>query len=101
MAMGTSGETYEEILDLYYGLEPVAGGQMVPQTVRVGLAVELPEIRVRADGPFRLVTAEFDPIVVRAGEWIFRRSGEGLVVIAPEGSVYDSPLLRRQRFRPR
>jgi hypothetical protein len=50
---------------------------------------------------FPLVTAEFDPIVVGAGEWIFHRSGEGLAVIAPEGSVYDSPLLRRQRLRPR
>lgn len=101
MAMGTDGATYGEILDLYYGLTPVGGGEMLPDTVRVGLAVELPEIHVRADGPFQLVTAEFDPVAVGAGDWVFRRSGEGLVVIAPEGAVYDSPLLRRLRFRPR
>jgi stage II sporulation protein D len=101
MAMGSAGESYESILDLYYGLAPVDGGAMVPDTVRVGLAVEMAEIRVHADGPFELVSAEYDPVVVGAGEWLFRRSGGGLVTVVPEGSVYDSPLLRRQRWRPR
>lgn len=101
MAMGTAGESYRSILDLYYGLTPVDGKDMLPDTVRVGLATEEPVIVVTADGPFELVTAEFERITVGAGEWIFRRSGQGLVIVAPEGSVYDSRLLRQQRWRPR
>lgn len=101
MAMGTDGASYESILDHYYGLEPVDGGAAVPEQVRVGLLVERAEIRVSADGAFTLVTEEFDPVAVRAGEWIFRRSADGLVVIGPVGQTYDSPFLRRQRWRPR
>jgi stage II sporulation protein D len=99
-AMGTEGESYDSILDHYYGLQPVDGGTMVPDEVKVGLAVEMPEIRVNADGPFTLVTTEYPAVRAGAGEWIFRRSGTGLVVIAPEGSSYKSPLLRMQRWRP-
>jgi stage II sporulation protein D len=101
MAMGTAGESYQSILDLYYGLAPVDGADMLPDTVRVGLATEEAEIVVTADGPFELVTAESESITVGAGEWIFRQSGQGLVIVAPLGSVYDSPLLRYQRWRPR
>ena len=101
MAMGSAGETYADILDHYYGLRPVDGVGMLPDEVRVGLAVEVPLIRVEADGPFELVTAEFGSVSAGAGEWIFRRSGSGLIVIAPEGSSYQSPLLRVQRWRPR
>ena len=99
--MGTAGESYQSILDLYYGLAPVDGAEMLPDTVRVGLAIDEGEIVVTADGPFELVTAEFESITVGAGEWTFRRSGQGVVIVAPLGSVYDSPLLRYQRWRPR
>lgn len=101
MAMGRAGESYDSILDLYYGLTPVAGGAMLPDTVRVGLATEEPEITVAADGPFALVTGEFERVTVGAGEWVFRRSADGLVVVAPVGSVYDCPLLHYKRRLPR
>jgi stage II sporulation protein D len=101
MAMGTAGATYGGILDHYYGLTPVDGGAMLPESVRVGLVVESPEIKFFADGPFDLITAEYAPVRVGAGEWTIRRSGSALVVIAPEGARHDSPLLRLQRFRPR
>lgn len=101
MAMGSAGESYAAILDHYYGLRPVDGGTMVPDAVKVGLAVEAPEIKVTADGPFTMVTADYSPVSVGAGEWTFRRSRGALVVIAPEGSSYSSPLLRVQQMRPR
>ncbi|MCP3995585.1 MAG: SpoIID/LytB domain-containing protein [bacterium] len=100
MAMGTNGSTYRSILDLYYGLEPEDGSAMLPETVRVGLLVEQPQIVVVADGPFILDTPGFDPIELPAGKWLFRRSGDGLVVVGP-GGVYDSPLFRRSRWQPR
>ena len=101
MAMGLDGATYNAILDHYYGLTPVDGESRLPGTVRVGLAIESPAIILTADGPFDLITDEYSPITVGPGEWLFRRSGTGLVVFAPEGARYDSPLLRLQRFRPR
>ncbi len=101
MAMGSAGATYESILDLYYGLAPDDGSEMLPETVRVGLFVEQPSITVVADGPFTLSAPGFDAVALPAGEWTFRRSGEGLVIVGPGGSVYDSPLFRRLRWQPR
>jgi stage II sporulation protein D len=101
MAMGLGGASYDAILEHYYGLSPVNGERMLPNTVRVGLVVESPQISFVADGPFDLLTEEFAPVTVGPGEWTIRRSGSGLVVLAPEGARYDSPLLRYQRFRPR
>lgn len=101
MAMGTAGESYESILGLYYGLSPRDGGAMLPETVRVGLEVERAEITVVADGPFNLTAPGFDTVTMNAGEWTFRRSGQGLVIVGSGAGVYDSPLLRPPRWRPR
>lgn len=101
MAMGSDGADYDSILEHYYGLNPVDGGTMLPSTVRVGLVVESPEVKFTADGPFDLITDEYAPVTVGPGDWTIRRSDAELVVLAPEGSRYDSPLLRVQRFRPR
>jgi stage II sporulation protein D len=101
LALGGAGTSYESILEHYYGLRPRDGSAALPETVRVGLLVEQPEVLVVADGPFSLVSDEYGVVPVRAGEWAFRRSGDGLIILAPEGAVYDSPLLRLQRFRPR
>jgi len=101
MAMGTAGESYQSILDLYYGLLPEDRSEMLPAEVRVGLLVEKSQIVVVADGPFELAAPGFDPVVLSPGEWMFRRSGPGLVVVGPGGAVYDSPLFRRVRWQPR
>jgi stage II sporulation protein D len=100
MAMASSGAVYAEILDLYYGLAPRNGSEELPETVRVGLFVEQPTISVTADGPFVLSAPGFDPVEVPAGDWLFRRSGEGLRVIGPGGEGYDSPLFRPLRWQP-
>jgi stage II sporulation protein D len=101
MAMGTAGEPYESILELYYGLTPRDGGSMLPETVRVGLEVERAQIIVNADGPFQVAAPGFDPVTLNAGEWTFRRSGPGLVIIGSGASVYASPLFRPPRWQPR
>ena len=98
--MASLGSTYEEILDLYYGLEPQSGAESLPETVRVGLLVEQPAITVLADGPFVLSAPGFDAVELPAGEWVFRRSGEGLRIVGPGGSGYDSPLFRPLRWQP-
>ena len=56
---------------------------------------------VEADGPFVVSAPGFDPIELPAGEWLFYRSGDGLVIVGPGSSVYDSPLFRHPRFVPR
>ena len=101
MALGSEGATYDAILDHYYGLVAQDGGAMVPDTVRVGLFVEQPAITLTADGAFTLRVPGFDPVELAAGEWTFRRSGQGLVVVGAGGGVYDSPLFRRLRWQPR
>ncbi|MDJ0923055.1 MAG: SpoIID/LytB domain-containing protein [Acidimicrobiia bacterium] len=100
MAMGSAGAGYEAILNQYYGLDPVEGGDTLPESVRIGLAVERREIAVVADGPFELVTDEFAPVSVEAGEWVFRRFGRKVIVLTPEGHTYDSQLLRVLARRP-
>lgn len=101
MAMATAGESYESILDLYYGLPPRDGGALLPETVRVGLEVERAQIDVVADGSFTLTAPGFDPVTLRAGEWTFRRSGQGLVIVGRGTTRYDSPLFRPPRLQPR
>ena len=100
MAMGSNGASYDAILEHYYGLTPVDGVGMLPETVRVGLAVEVPEIGIVADGPFELIRDGYPPVTVGPSEWIIRRSGSGLVVLTPEEARYLS-LLRFQPFRVR
>lgn len=100
MAMGSAGAGYDAILGQYYGLDPVDGGESVPESVRIGLAVEQREITVVANGPFELETDEFAAVTVEAGEWRFRRFGRRVIVLTPEGQAYDSQLLRVLTRRP-
>jgi SpoIID/LytB domain protein len=83
------GETYEEILAAYYdGLTPTTSADL-PDRIRVGLDVA-DEVRVRGDGPVRLV-AGGEVVVERAlGAWTATRDGDGWRLTAPEG--HDEPL---------
>ncbi len=55
-AMADAGRGYGAILAHYYGgLEPTDGGGRLPDRVRVGLAWDLGDIEVEANGPFQLV----------------------------------------------
>ena len=101
MAMGSDGATYDAILEHYYGLRPVNGGAMLPDTVRVGLAVESPEVTFTADGPFALRTDEYAPVALGPGRWTIRRLGSSLVVLAPVSADRIPPLFRGPRYQPR
>lgn len=101
MAMGSAGSSYEQILDLYYGLQPVDGSNLLPETVRVGLSVARPWVAVTADGPFELVVPGYDPVMVGAGNWIFAPSGDEMRIVAPPGTRSDTPFLRLRHWEPR
>lgn len=100
LALGRSGESHEEILNHYYGLVPAVSDDMLPDTVRVGLLVESTQMSVTANGPFQLVADGMEPIALDGGEWIFWRTGDGLVMILSADRVYDFGLLLKQTWRP-
>jgi stage II sporulation protein D len=101
MAMGSAGSSYREILDHYYGLEPVDGTALLPATVDVGLAVARPWVVVVADGPFDLEVPGFDPVTVAAGRWIFAPRGDEMRILAPIEARSDAPFLQIRRWEPR
>ncbi len=101
MAMGSKGSSYREILNHYYSLVPEDGGAMLPDTVRVGLLVELPRIFVSADGPFALEAPGYEPVRLPSGDYSFWWTGDGLVVVAHAIGPIDSPLFRTRSLQPR
>jgi stage II sporulation protein D len=78
------GETYQEILAAYYdGLTPSTTDELPPR-IRVGLDVA-DDVRVRGDGPVRIV-AGGEVVVERAlGSWTVTRDGAGWRLTPPEG----------------
>jgi stage II sporulation protein D len=95
MALGSNGATYQSILELYYGLTPENGGDLIPETVRVGLLVEEPRVSVSADGPFRLEAPGYEPVRLAAGEYVFWWIGDSVVIVAKTAAGIDSPLFLR------
>jgi stage II sporulation protein D len=85
-AMAVAGAGYREILGHYYGgLEPQPAGGLLPDTVEVGLATELPEVVVDADGP---VTVSADGEIIGdtvLGSWVFEAFEGGVLVEPPTG----------------
>lgn len=100
MALGSNGATYRQILDLYYGLTPTDGANLLPETVRVGLLVEQPTITMSADGPFTLDAPGFEPVRLSGGDYTFWWTGDSLVVVARGAVPTDSPLFHPPRFIP-
>ena len=82
-AMADAGAGYGDILGHYYGgLTPTPGGAMVPESVRVGLAVEQAAVRVIADGPFRVLIDGIPAGTLVAGDWSFPLTNRGIGVVA-------------------
>ncbi len=93
-AMGKAerGLTYDEILAAYYnGLTPETSPAM-PERIRVGLADDVDEVSLTADGPVR-VTVAGRVIADRAlGTWSVAAGPDGTVrLVAPTG--YGVPLV--------
>ncbi len=81
-AMSDEGATYDEILGHYYtGLQPVAGD--LPETVRIGLAQNEPEVTIVATGPFELRGNGSSLGVMPPGTWVFRHTVGGVGVVPP------------------
>ncbi len=83
-AMADLGADYTTILEHYYGgLSPRSGDDVVPDVVRVGLAVELPVARVVADGPFRILIDGVPAGILPAGDWSFPLTNRGIGILVP------------------
>lgn len=82
-AMASRGSGYAEILGHFYGgLQPTPATGMLPAEVVVGLATELDELEVGADGP---ITISLDGEVVGEGvlgTWRFEAT-DGMVRVFP------------------
>lgn len=96
-AMATAGAGYREILAHYYGgLEPQPAGGLLPDTVKVGLATELGDLAVEADGP---VTVSADGEIIGEvvlGSWKFE-AAEGGVLVEPPAGLGLAPSIGRIR----
>ncbi len=84
-AMAEQGADYREILAHYYGgLEPVDGGEFVPDRVVVGLGWGKALISVEATGPFELrINGRPSGTVMTTGTWTFLDGGDRIIVIPP------------------
>lgn len=81
-AMSDGGATYAEILGHYYGgLQPTVAD--LPDTVRIGLAANVPALTIEATGPFELRANGVSLGIMEAGNWTIRRVGGGIAVVAP------------------
>lgn len=83
-AMADQGADAAAILSHYYtGLAPVAGGDLVPSQVAVGLDWRAPEVRLTTRGSIQLVVNQVPVGVVVGGEWLFRSTGSGIAILPP------------------
>jgi len=56
---------------------------LLPDRVRVGLAVELPSVTVVANGPFRVAINGIPAGVLPAGDWTFPLTNRGIGILVP------------------
>lgn len=85
-AMAGRGSGYEQILAHFYsGLEPVDGGEFVPQSVRIGLLTGVSDAELVPDGPVAVVI-DGEPVVGEAlGSWNFAVEDGRIRVSPPTG----------------
>jgi SpoIID/LytB domain protein len=82
------GEPYDDILAAYYdGLRPATSPDL-PDRVRVGLDAA-DEVRVRGDGPVRILAGDRVVVERALGAWTASRDGVGWQLTPPEGHDRD------------
>jgi len=89
-AMADRGASYREILAHYYGgLEPEPAGDILPETVRVGLDWGVPTATIVATGPMTLRIEGEDVVTLPPGEWMLRQSSLGVAIFPSSGLLAD------------
>jgi hypothetical protein len=85
-AMAEDGASYGEILSHYYsGLQPESRPDLLPATVKVGLAVGAAAVSIRSDGPVS-VSIDGRPLEQPVlGSWRFESLNGQVLVIPPAG----------------
>jgi len=84
-AMADAGSDYRAILSHYYtGLSPEPGGDLLPQTVIVGLGWGQDTVHVGADGPVDIVIDGETIATGAIGSWDFTPA-DGVLMTPPEG----------------
>ncbi len=84
-AMADNGSDYVEILSHYYtGLEPLDGGEYVPDDLVVGLDVGEGEVVVEATGDFEIRLNGVVAGTMPAGVWNLRSFVGGVQIVGPD-----------------
>ncbi len=84
-AMAGAGDDYRTILSHYYGgLVPQAGGDLLPQSVVVGLGWGQGSVHIGADGPVDVIVDGETVASGAIGSWDFTQGG-GVMMTPPEG----------------
>jgi stage II sporulation protein D len=100
-AMADLGFDHREILSHYYsGLVPISGGDLVPDRVRVGLAVEQAGVTITTDGPFEVVIDGVPAGTLPEGEWLFPLTNRGIEAV-PRFDLAPGVIGVLGRLRPR
>ncbi len=89
-AMAERGAGYRDILAHYYGgLEPEPGGDVLPETVRVGLEWGVPAAIITTSGPVALRIGGENVVTLPAGEWTLRQSSLGVAIVPSSELLAD------------
>ncbi len=84
-AMARTGESAESIVAHYYGgLRPVTT-PVLPETVRVGLAIDEESVSLEPTGPVRVVLDGVEVTPASLGAWAFRSENGAMIITPPEG----------------
>lgn len=96
--MAKEGATHEEILSHYYtGTTIAPAGELVPDSVVVGLVAGAGEVSVVVEGTARMKVNGVHAGVLPAGEWVLRPSASGMAMFNADVSP-TSPLIVRRNW---